>query len=212
MKNIIITLLLLLPLKILAQNTITIKHKNYITTFDKQKNYPIITQWWLTKKMISCKSPLKRKNIFYPDPQYDTNLNHDYTNSGYDRGHMMPAADNLCQPENILTECFYFTNIAPQLHSLNAGDWKELENFTRTLSQKYDSIYVWAGNVGNLKKINNLTIPKYCWKVIYIKKLNKYIYYMFQNIDQPSKPLDNYIITKSEFQKITNIKIKTDVQ
>jgi len=196
---------------IILLQIITIKHSNYITTFDKNKNYPIITQWWLTKNMTTCNKPLKRKNIFYPDPNYPINLNNSYTNSGYDRGHMMPAADNLCQSSQILTESFYFTNIAPQLHSLNAGDWKELENYTRTLSQQYDSIYVWAGNIGTIKKINNLSVPQYCWKVIYIKKLNKYYYYMFENIEQPSKPLNQYLISKQQFQKLTKIKIKTDI-
>jgi DNA/RNA endonuclease G (NUC1) len=74
--------------------------------------------------MVDCKTPLKRKDTFKPDPLLpnETDNMKDFVNSGTDRGHMMPAADNLCQTQLIQDECFYFTNIAAQFHSLNAGD------------------------------------------------------------------------------------------
>lgn len=164
-------------------NEVVLKHTNYTSTFSITKKYPVLVEWWVTKSMVSCPSPLKRKDNFKPDPLLPehTNIAKDYVGSGYDRGHMMPAADNLCQTQQVQDESFYFSNMAAQTHRLNAGDWKSLETFTREESKLKDSIHVWAGNVGEIKKIGNVSVPKYCWKVIHIKKENKWVAYLFEN-------------------------------
>ena len=106
-----------------------LKHTNYATFFSTTKYYPLYVEWWLTKSKVNCVEPLERKNDFRPDPLLynGTNLNNDYSKSGYDRGHMSPAADNLCLGINVRMEGNYFSNISPQTHSLNAGDWNSLE-------------------------------------------------------------------------------------
>jgi endonuclease G len=165
------------------QDIFVLKHSNYTSTYSVSKKYPTMVEWWVSKTMVSCPTPLKRKDNFKPDPllPQHTNLAADYVGSGYDRGHMMPAADNLCQTQQIQDESFYFSNMAAQTHRLNAGDWKSLETFTREESKLKDSIHVWAGNVGEIKKIGTVSVPKYCWKVIYIKKENKWLAYLFEN-------------------------------
>ena len=165
------------------EDLVLLKHTNYTSTFSISKKYPMMVEWWVTKAMVSCPNPLKRKDNFKPDPllPQHTNIASDYVGSGYDRGHMMPAADNLCQTQKIQDESFYFSNMSAQTHRLNAGDWKSLETFTRDESKLKDSIHVWAGNVGEIKKIGSVSVPKYCWKVIYIKKENKWLAYLFEN-------------------------------
>jgi len=165
------------------QDEVVLKHTNYTSVFSKTKKYPVMVEWWVTKAMVTCSTPLKRKDNFKPDPLLPehTNIAKDYVGSGYDRGHMMPAADNLCQTQLIQDESFYFSNMSAQTHRLNAGDWKSLETFTREESSLKDSIHVWAGNVGEIKKIGSVSVPKYCWKVIHIKKENKWVAYLFEN-------------------------------
>jgi endonuclease G len=165
------------------KNEVVLKHTNYTSTFSISKKYPVMVEWWVTKAMVSCPTPLKRKDNFKPDPllPQHTDIAKDYVGSGYDRGHMMPAADNLCQTQQVQDESFYFSNMAAQTHRLNAGDWKSLETFTREESKLKDSIHVWAGNVGEIKKIGSVSVPKYCWKVIHIKKENKWVAYLFEN-------------------------------
>ena len=172
MKNIILTLGVILTSSLsFSQDTIRIKHTNYTTVFSKTKHYPVLVEWWLTKSMVSCPTPLKRKDNFKPDPQLvkETDIIKDYVGSGMDRGHMMPVADNLCQTPQVQDECFYFTNMVPQPHSLNAGSWKTLETLTRTISIDKDSVHVWCGAVGEVKTFgfHNVAIPSKCWKVIY---------------------------------------------
>ena len=165
------------------QNEVVLKHTNYTSIFSISKKYPVMVEWWVTKAMVSCPKPLKRKDNFKPDPLLTehTNLSQDYVGSGYDRGHMMPAADNLCQTQLVQDESFYFSNMSAQTPQLNRGDWKSLETFTREESKIKDSIHVWVGNVGEIKKIGRVAVPKYCWKVIHIKKENRWVAYLFEN-------------------------------
>lgn len=191
-----------------SQDTIRIKHTNYTTVFSKTKHYPVLVEWWTTKSMVTCKIPLKRKDNFKPDPQLpkETDLLKDYVGSGTDRGHMMPAADNLCQTPQVQDECFYFSNMSAQYHSLNAGDWKSLETLTRKLATEQDSIKVWCGNVGEIKRIGRVAVPKQCWKVIYIKKSNTYYSYLFDNTTTKPDGIENNLVKLEVIEKLTGFK------
>jgi len=92
------------------QDIFVLKHSNYTSTYSVSKKYPTMVEWWVNKTMVSCPTPLKRKDNFKPDPllPQHTNLAADYVGSGYDRGHMMPAADNLCQTQQIQDESFFY--------------------------------------------------------------------------------------------------------
>jgi endonuclease G len=188
-----------------VKNEVVLKHTNYTSTFSISKKYPVMVEWWVTKTKVNCPTPLKRKDNFKPDPllTQHTDIAKDYVGSGYDRGHMMPAADNLCQTQQIQDESFYFSNMAAQTHRLNAGDWKSLETFTREESKIKDSIHVWAGNVGEIKKIGSVSVPKYCWKVIHIKKENKWVAYLFENNTSNPDGFKNNEVTLKEITSLT---------
>ena len=209
-KLLIVTLFCLSSVISYSQDTVRIKHTNYSTVFSKSKKYPVVVEWWVTKNMVTCPTPLKRKDNFKADPklfQY-TDLSKDYVGSGFDRGHMMPAADNLCQTQQVQDECFYFSNMAAQYHSLNAGDWKSLETFVREEVKKSDSIRVWCGNIGEIKKIGSVSVPKYCWKVIYIKKENIWKSFLFENNTSKPDGFQNNKVEISEIEKMTGLKFK----
>jgi len=147
-----------------------------------------MVEWWETKAKVGCPTPLPRKDNFKPDPKLplETDLSSDYLKSGFDRGHMCPAADNLCKTQQVMEESFYFSNMSAQYHSLNAGDWKSLEMLTRESILKNDSIHVWCGNVGEIKKIGRVSVPKYCWKVILFVSEKLFMSFLFEN--DGSKP------------------------
>lgn len=210
----------------IPKDTITLVHVGYKTLWSSTLDYPLMVQWIDTKERIVCKQ-IPRKDDFKPDPLIpkDSDIQKEYEAANkfqrekglkvFDRGHMSPAADNQCPlvingkqiPTEILQkECFYFTNMTPQYHSLNAGDWKKLEERTRELASIHDSIYVWCGSVGTQTVIAELHIPVKCWKVIYIKSLKTYECYIFNNT--PDKPvgLDKWKVKKEDVEKLTNFK------
>ena len=210
MKNLILILItLLLQTTVFSQDTVRLIHKNYISLFSKSKKYPVLVEWWITKSKVSCSNPVPRTDKFLPDPllKEHTNLQDSYTKSGFDRGHMSPAADNQCLGKDVLEESFYFSNMSAQYHSLNAGDWKSLETFTRNLSLEVDSVKIFCGNVGESKKIGIVSVPEKCWKVIYIKKTNQYRYFIFDNVKVKPDGFQNNEVKESDFKKIVKLKL-----
>ena len=211
MKKVLgVVALLCVLVTVKAQDVVVLTHTNYTSHFSKSKKYPVVVEWWETKAKIGCVTPLARKDNFKPDPKLpiETNIGQDYVNSGYDRGHLMPAKSNQCQTPAVQDECFYYSNMAAQTHRLNAGDWKSLETLTREWAVKQDSIRIWAGNVGEIKKIGSVSVPKQCWKVIYVKATNEWFAYLFENDQSKPDGINNNKVDLVDIEKLTGLKFK----
>lgn len=193
-----------------AQDIVVLKHTNYTSHFSKSKKYPVMVEWWETKAKVACANPLPRKDAFQPDPQLvvETSIKEDYVGSGYDRGHMSPAASNQCQTAGVQIECFYMSNMAAQTHRLNAGDWKSLEVLTRDIASKQDSVRIWAGNVGEIKRIGRVAVPKQCWKVVYVKASNDWMAFIFENDQSSPDGINNNRVDLVDVEKLTGLKFK----
>jgi len=69
----------------------------------------------------------------------------DYFNSGYDRGHLIPAGNNK-NSEKAMSDTFFMTNISPQVGvGFNRHYWSRLEEFCRQLTRIYKDVYVITG-------------------------------------------------------------------
>jgi endonuclease G len=208
MKQFLLLILLFSTTLLFGQDVVILKHQNYTSHFSKSKRYPVMVQWETTHAMVGCPTPLKRKDNFKPDPQLvdETNIAFYYLKSGYDRGHVMPAADNLCQTPQIQDECFYFSNMIPQTHRLNAGDWKSLETATRNWALISAKVRVWSGAIGEQKKIGLVSIPTQCWKVIEIA--GKKTAYLFNNDLSNPDGFNNNEVPLAQIEKLTGFTFK----
>jgi endonuclease G len=159
--------------------------------------------------MLSCENHIKRSNRFTIDPELPsaTNLGQDYKGSGYDRGHNMSAEDNACDSEG-MKECFYYSNMFPQTHKLNAGIWERLEEQERAEAKQYDSVRVYIGSVGSISTIgsDNVTVPAYCWKVIYAN--GKYEAYLFPNNMTVGGSLQDYQTTVENIEQKSGVRLQ----
>ena len=193
-----------------VQDNVRFVHKNYTSVFSKSLKYPILVEWWVTKSALECTNPVARKDKFIPDPllKKDSDVADDYVGSGFDRGHLAPAADNRCKGADVMEESFFFTNMAPQYPGLNRGQWKNLEEWTRYLATQNDSVFVQAGCVGDVKKVKRLAIPSHCWKIITIKKTGEVTAYWFPNVPEKSVSFEMHMIDKEELKKKLPVKIK----
>lgn len=101
----------------------------------------------------------------------------DYTNSGFDRGHMCPSADR----DGSITDnsaTFLMTNMIPQAPKNNQQTWAYLENYCRALVDEGNELYIisgpWGqggtGSKGYKTKISskNIVVPSYTWKIIVV--------------------------------------------
>ena len=112
-----------------------LRRRGYITSYNSYTKLPNWVAWELNReKLVERES---RTDKFLPDPDLspaEAVTTDDYKRSGWDRGHMCPAGDNRWH-WRAMQESFYMTNICPQNHNLNRGDWKELEEACRAWAQ-----------------------------------------------------------------------------
>lgn len=200
-------LALLIPIVSYSQDTVNLRYKAFKVLYSKSRRNPVKVEWWLTRKMVSCNTKVEREDSFRPDLRLVsfTNVSEDYVNSGYDRGHMFPAADGRCNLA-IMQECFLFTNIAPQTPQLNRGDWKTVEELSRLEASKADSVYIWAGSVGEVKKIGSVSVPDKFWKVIYVKKTKEYFAFLFNNNTSKPNGINDNKTTVKNIESLTGFK------
>ena len=153
----------------------------------------------------------ERRNKFRVDPAITTSSASpsDYSNSGYDRGHLAPAAD-FDYNKKALTETFFMSNISPQKPELNRGKWKELEELVRSWATEHDSLWVVTGPVleKGLKKIgtNKVSVPKYFYKIILDPKQPevKMIGFLMPN-SKNNKELSFYAVPVDSIEKICRL-------
>ena len=90
----------------------------------------------------------------------------DYSGSGYDRGHMVPAADRFGHIE-LLGETFLMTNLVPQTKALNQYPWQQFESYVRGQVRRGWDAYQIAGVYGEIETLKGRVVaPTNCWKVV----------------------------------------------
>lgn len=130
-----------------------------------------------------------------------------YKNSGYDRGHLVPAGDRTYD-KKAYDETFLTSNISPQDRDFNAGIWNTLEQKVRYWAKKYDGVFVVTGGVlkGNLKTIGNekVAVPNLFYKIIYDPENQKMIAFLMPNKDS-KEPLYNFVVSVDSVEVLTGI-------
>lgn len=187
-----------------------LKRKGYTLSYNADYKTPQWVAWELTKKETKGKE--RRTDKFLPDPDVRGAKAYtgDYTKSGYDRGHMAPAAD-MKWSRKAMEESFYMSNICPQNPNLNRGDWNDLEEKSRHWAKKYGVVYIACGPIYDNKRPkrignNKVAVPDAFYKVVLIndKKNPKAIGFIFPN-KAGHKPLKKYVVTVDSVEKRTNI-------
>jgi endonuclease G len=154
-----------------------------------------------------------RSDRFVPDPEvseWATAGDEDYRNSGFDRGHMAPAAD-MKWSHKAMRESFYFSNICPQNRKMNSGIWNTLEQKSRTWSSTKGTLCIVSGPVirENLRRLgkNRVAIPAQFYKVICTLSDNKYrgIAFLLENREYRNTPLHTVAIPVDSLEAVTGI-------
>jgi len=132
-----------------------------------------------------------------------------YKKSGYDKGHLCPAADRkFSKPAH--DETFLTSNISPQKHDFNAGVWNRLEQKIRYWAKKYDGIYIVTGGVLEEKLTSigteNVTVPKYFYKVLLDNQNGniKMIAFLVPH-KESNKPLYHFVVSVDRIEQLTGI-------
>lgn len=187
-----------------------ITHKGYTVSYNYDWKIPNWVAYELTD--IEVEGEVPRYDRFKPDPMVPKNATattDDYKHSGYDRGHMAPAAD-MKWDEQVMKESFYLSNICPQNPNLNGGAWKDLEEQVRDLASQKGNIFVVCGPiVNNTDKTigaNKVVVPQAFYKVLLQEDKGELhaIGFIYEN-KSGRQPMSTYAKTIDEVEEITNI-------
>ncbi len=145
----------------------------FYTGFSIQYNKKYRQADWVAYELTDSEvyGSFRRKDNFRIDPNMadSSPLPEDYRNSGYDRGHLAPAAD-MKWSEAAMDESFFMSNISPQVPQFNRGIWKECEEHARLWAIGNGNILIVSGpvitepyeTIGNSK----VAVPSFFYKVI----------------------------------------------
>lgn len=186
-----------------------LKHSGYAFVYNETHEQAKWVAYCLTKK--ETQGSLERSDHFVEDPMVKTGTaaNADYSKSGFDRGHLAPAAD-MKWSELAMDESFYYSNMSPQLPAFNRGIWKKLEEQVRDWAISLDSVLIVTGPIlgESLPSIgaNKVSVPKFYYKAIldFKGEHSKAIAFVLPN--QGSKaPLMSFAITIDALEKLTGM-------
>lgn len=135
---------------------------------------PLYVAEVLTRARIQSAKDESRTDVFFADarlPSRERASLDDFRGSGYDRGHMAPAAD--MDNAQSMAQSFSLTNIAPQAPDLNRNAWAKVEIDTRRYVMRASGpVYVLTGPVfadAQPKTIGKgrVYVPTHFFKLVY---------------------------------------------
>lgn len=186
-----------------------IEHTGYTVSYNSDWCVPNWVAYELTREETRGKHP--RAVHFEPDPDVRgvCPTYRDYSRSNYTRGHMAPAGD-MKWDTIAMRESFYLSNVCPQDHNLNDGDWKMLEEQARVWAEQYGNLYIACGPLmsNNPEVIgrNNVAVPDAFFKVLLCRIDGKWqaIGFVFDNKPGHQR-LRNYAKTIDEVERLAGI-------
>jgi endonuclease G, mitochondrial len=197
--------------RLINLNDQIIHHKGYTLSYNETHEQANWVSYMVTKVELESKVA-KRKDNFKEDTSVITGSASllDYKGSGYDRGHLAPAA-TFVDDQKEMDESFYMSNMSPQHPSFNRGVWKRLEEYERKVAMEKDTVYVICGPVltEGLKTIgpNNVSVPELYFKIIYYKEWR--MCFIINN-EKSSEPLYVFKQPLDIIEKITMIDFFTE--
>lgn len=186
-----------------------IRHKNYTLRYNETHEQAE----WIAYRLEARETygNNDRQDDFRPDPKVTTRsaLPSDYRGSGYDRGHLAPAADFKFS-KTAMSESFFMSNMSPQAPDFNRGIWRLLEEQIRRWVKKDKVLYIVTGPVlkSRLRKIgkNRVSVPKEYYKIVLDLQEPQIKVIAFLMPNKGSKaPFQRYVVSIDKIEQLTGL-------
>ena len=177
--------------EIVVPGTTVICHSFFATVFDTKNEANVFST-----EVVQPDVKVPRVDAFRGDPAITNSPTpDDYTNTGFDRGHMVPAADSGNAQQ--MSDTFYMTNMTPQFPNVNRIAWKNLEIQVRTLPFQYVITGAYYANYNTVIGKHKVPVPTAIYKVVYLKD-GSIMAYEADNVkeNKEAKPVDIAVIEK----------------
>lgn len=195
-----------------------IERKGYSLGYDESIEQARWVSYRLTASEVTNKVA-SRTGDFRVDPKVSTGSAalEDYKRSGYDRGHLAPAADMAFSHET-MSESFYMSNMSPQRPAFNRGVWQKLESTVRRFAINEESITVIIGGIFIEDEepiyigINKVRVPEFFYKVILDETPpRKMIAFILPNKGS-KKQLDKFVVSVDDVEEATGLDFFAEIK
>lgn len=181
---------------------VMLHNSNYLVDFNTSSG----TAWWVHYELLSSETygGASRTDDFRLDRRISGSSPSAsaYRGSGYDRGHLKPAADSKSSLQE-MSNSFLMTNMVPQTPSLNRGVWRSIEGQVRGWARHYGKVYVTTGpSPTTLHKISGrVSVPAYCWKaVLHLGSDTSAIAFLTPNLAKVQGGLHRYVLSVDDLE------------
>lgn len=192
-----------------AQKARSLCFDSFAVLHSGQSKTPVYAVERLNRARLADARGEERTDKFYAEarlPSSERATLDDYAGSGYDRGHMAPAAD--MPTPNAMAQSFSLSNMVPQAPKNNRGLWaKDVEKATRKYVERAQGdVFVFTGPIfsGQVKAIGRgqVWVPSHLYKLVYDEKANRAWAYLVENSNEArmGRPL-----SYQELVKVTGI-------
>lgn len=205
-----------------------VKHKDgFIVSYDRRLRNPNWVYERLDREALRKKQADRARHQFKIDsstPKQFQVRPTDFSQSGYDRGHLAPARD-MVHSEKAMQDSFLMTNISPQVgRGFNRDYWSRFEGFIRTLTLQYAQLHVVTGPL-YLPQVQSdgrhmvqypvigspprIAVPTHFFKVIYAEKSDGGMHsvgFVVPNASIPkNKQITSFIVPIEEIEDVSGL-------
>jgi endonuclease G, mitochondrial len=191
--------------------------EGYCLAEDGRLKIPLWVQYELLPAELE--GPATRGDNFQPDLSVPTPFRSelaDYSKSGYDRGHMAPAAD-MKRSDQVMGESFLLSNMCPQNPTLNRGLWAQLEDGVRGWVRQRGTLTVISGPVFEPKsgKVSyaviggsGVAVPTHFFKIVVDANQTgdvQALAFLIPNEAPQTTELAKYLVSIDQIEMLTGI-------
>lgn len=192
-----------------STTNVIIKHNYFSLSYNE--NYEQAEWVAYELKPSELQNTKFKRPFFVQDPQVASASadRYNYKKSGYDKGHLCPAADMKISTE-AYHDTFFTSNVSPQKHVFNAGVWERLEEKTRYWAMQYGQIFVVTAGVlnENLQTIGpeKVAVPKLFYKILFYNagEKSKMIAFLVPH-EKSDAPLYSFVSSVDAIEDLTGI-------
>jgi len=182
-------------------------HAFFQICYDSSLKAPVWTAYELRPEHLAQSAG--RRPSYRRDPTLHAPAasNPDFRNSGFSRGHLVPAAD-FAWSEPAFRATYFLTNVVAQRQQVNAGLWRKLETAARRIAAASDSINIFTGPLfdsAGLEFIGagRVAVPSHTYKVILAVKGQNMIMFaaIVPNAATIAEPLNHFAVSVDEVER-----------
>ena len=184
-----------------------INHTYYTLSYSNSDRQSEFAYYYLSPQSINGSQ--SRTDDFRIDPKVKANpvSSTAYQGSGYDRGHLCPAAD-MALNQTSMSETFYMSNMSPMTPAFNRGIWSSLESWVRDSALSNGGLYVVTGPILNGScgtLAGGIVIPCNFYKIAFKGGSKPKVIGFILSNSGSSSPLRNFAVTVDEIERRTGI-------